>query len=98
MLFVKVICLTAFVCIPIPCTSGGAFDGSVESAKFVSLKSVLSKKSNVDVHSSLSNCITGTSSIELYPRKLLATVFAYQLPYEITFLVPIPVVVLDCFT
>ena len=86
MLSDKVICLTAFVCNPIPCTSGGAFDGSVESPKFVSLKSVRSKKSNVDVHSSLSNCITGTSSIELYPRKLLATVFAYQLPYEIIFL------------
>ena len=87
MLSDKVICLTAFVCNPIPCTSGGAFEGAVESAKFVSLKSVLSKKSSIDVHSSLSNCRTGTSCIEPVPSKLFATVFAYQLPYEITFLV-----------
>ena len=86
----RVICLTAFLCKPIPCTSGGVFDGSVESPKSVSLWLVLSKKSSVDVHSSLSNCITGTSVIEFTPSKLLATVSAYQLPYEITFLAPVP--------
>jgi hypothetical protein len=60
----KVICLTAFVCNPIPCTSGGVFEGSVESPKLVSLCEVLSKKSSIDVHSSLSNCIIGTSFID----------------------------------
>ena len=90
MLSDRVICLTAFLCIPIPCTSGGVFDGSVESPKLVSLWLVLSKKSSVEVHSSLSNCKTGTSDIELTPSKLFPTVSAYQLPYEIIFLGPVP--------
>ena len=41
MLFASVISLIAFVCIPIPCTSGAGFN-------VVTLKSVLSKKSNTD--------------------------------------------------
>jgi hypothetical protein len=32
-LFVNVICLICFVEIPIPCTSGGAFEGDVLSEK-----------------------------------------------------------------
>ena len=40
------------------------------------LRSVLSKKSCTDEHSSLSNCMTGTSLIEPTPSKLFATVFA----------------------
>ena len=86
-LFVKVACLIAFVDIPIPCNSGAAFNSELPSAL---LKSVLSKKSNTDEHSSLSNCIIGTSLIDPTPSLLLATVDAYQLPCEIIFLAPVP--------
>ena len=86
-LFVNVACLICFVDIPIPCTSGGAFEGDVLSAKFLFRWSVRSKKSNIELHSSLSNCITGTSCIDSTPSQLFAIVSAYQLPCEIIFYV-----------
>ena len=72
-LLISVSCFIALVDIPIPCTSGAAFNSELPSAL---LKSVLSKKSNTDEHSSLSNCMIGTSLIEPTPSKLFATVLA----------------------
>ena len=86
-LLFKVCDLIAFVVIPIPCNSGAALSSELPSTL---LRSVLSKKSSKEVHSSLSNCIIGTSLIEPIPSLLLATSLAYQLPYDITFLAPTP--------
>ena len=69
----KVCDLIHFVVTPIPCTSGVAFRSELPSDL---LRSVLSKKSCTDEHSSLSNCMIGTSLIEPTPSKLLPTVFA----------------------
>ena len=50
------------------------------------LRSDLSKKSMIELHSSWSNCKIGTSFNDPIPSKLLPTVDAYQLPWDIMFL------------
>ena len=82
-LFVNVACLIAFVDIPIPCNSGAAFNSELPSAL---LKSVLSKKSSTEEHSSWSYCMIGTSLIDPTPSLLLATSLEYQLLVERIFL------------